>query len=287
MVRMGTILVAIAALAVLGAGAVWLVVNASYRQYQADADTAWREITANASAATAFYDPAMVADLPEIAQRYLNHAIAPGTPLSTIVELHMDGQFLLGDKTSAQTFEMSAHQILAAPSEYVWRVDMRAGPMLVSGSDGLHDARAWMRMWMFWAIPLVQVAATEGLDRSALARPALEAIWAPAALLPAYGARWVQLAPDKARVTLGEGEAQIDVFMTVDESGRLIDIVASRWSDANPQKIFQYQPFGGTVEAEATFGGFTIPSVVHVGNHYGTDDYLAFFNARIISADYL
>lgn len=283
---MVTILAAVAVLAVLGAAAVWLVANASYRQHQADAETAWREIAAKAPAATMLYDPARVADLPEIAQRYLNHAIAPGTPLSTTVELHMDGQFLLGDKTNARAFEMTAHQLLAAPSEYVWKVDMHAGPILVSGSDGLHNSSAWVRMWMFWAIPLAQIAATEGLDRSALARPALEAIWAPAALLPAHGANWIQLAPDKARVTLGEGEAQIEMFMTIDESGRLIDIVASRWSDANPQKVFQYQPFGGTVEAEATFGGFTIPSVVHVGNHFGTEDYFAFFNARILSADY-
>lgn len=88
----------------------------------------------------------------------------------------MVGQFLLGDKEKHQTFEMSARQILAAPSEFVWRVELRSGPVIVSGSDGLRGAHAWMRIWMFWAIPLVQVAATDGLDRSAQTRPALEAI---------------------------------------------------------------------------------------------------------------
>lgn len=284
--RVWLIIGAVIVLLVTGIGTAWLITNAAYRQHQSEVETIWNEIAAGASAATSFYEPAMVAGLPEIAQRYFNHAISPGTPLSTTVELEMDGQFLLGDKEKFQTFEMSARQILSAPSEFVWRVELRSGPLAVSGSDGLHDAHAWMRMWMFWAIPLVQVAATEGLDRSALARPALEAIWTPAAFLPAYGARWEQLASDKARVTLGKGETETAVVMTIAESGRVLDIVADRWSDANPQKIFQLQPFGGTMEEEATFGGYTIPSVVHVGNHYGTDDYFAFFNAQVTDARY-
>jgi hypothetical protein len=60
-----------------------------------------------------------------------------------------------------------------------------------------------------------------------------------------------------------------------------------RWSDANPEKKFRLQPFGGTIEAEAGFGGFTIPSDIKVGNHYGTDTYFPFFQARITSAEYL
>ena len=231
-------------LLVTGLGAAWLIANSAYRQHQAEVETAWNEIAANAASATSFYEPAMVADLPEIAQRYFNHAIAPGTPLSTIVELEMDGRFLLGDRDKFQTYEMSARQILSAPSEFIWRVELRSGPIVVTGSDGLRGTHAWMRMWMFWSIPLVQVAATEGLDRSALTRPALEAIWAPASLLPAYGARWEQLSSDKARVTLGKGTTQTVVSMTIAESGRVIDIVADRWSDANPQKVFQLQPLG-------------------------------------------
>ena len=40
------------------------------------------------------------------------------------------------------------------------------------------------------------------------------------------------------------------------------------------------------MEEEATFSGYTIPSVVHVGNHYGNDDYFPFFNARVLRAIY-
>ncbi len=278
---------AVVVLSVLGASVAWLMANATFRQQQAEAERAWGEIAARAPTERVLYDPSMVTDLPEIAKRYFTHAIAPGTALTTVVALEMDGQFLLGDSDSLQTFEMAARQILNAPSEFVWSVDMRSGPVVVSGSDGLYNSRAWMRMSMFWAIPLVEVSATEGLDRSALARPALEAVWAPAALLPMNGAVWTQIGPDKAKVTVGRGDRQVDIFLTIAESGRVVDVVANRWSDANPEKVFQDQPFGGTMEEEATFGGFTVPSVVHVGNHYGTDDYFAFFKARIVHADYL
>lgn len=274
------------ALGVMALGLAWFFAHAIYRQQQAEAQAAWRDIMAWRPPAALRYDPAMVAGLPEIARRYLNHAIAPGTPLSRTVELRMEGRFLLGDRSRSRAFAMRARQLLAPPAAYVWTVELRAGPLRIGGSDGLHRAHAWMRMWLFGAIPLVQVAASADLDRSALARPALEAIWAPAALLPAFGAQWEELAPDRARVTLGQGATRIDLLLTIDATGRLVDIVASRWSDANPHRLFQFQPFGGTVAAEASFDGFTIPSLVQVGNHYGTEDYFPFFQARILAADY-
>lgn len=278
---LGLLIVTVLVLAIAGAAANW-----SFREKMAEAEAAWADISARATPAAEVYSPGLVADLPAIAQRYFNHAIAPGTPLSTTVELSMRGPFLLGDADNPQSFEMQARQILAPPNEFVWIADMRAGPMIVSGADALHRSQASMRFWMFWSIPLVQVAATEGLDRSAAARPALEAIWVPASLLPGNGAVWEELGPQSARVTFNTGNHATEMTMTIDDDGRLLDIVAMRWSDANPDKTFRLQPFGGTMEEEATFGGFTIPSRVHVGNHFGTDSYFPFFNAEITGAQY-
>jgi len=64
------------------------------------------------------------------------------------------------------------------------------------------------------------------------------------------------------------------------------EVVGDRWSNANPEKRFRLQPFGGTAAADATFQGLTIPTSVAAGNHYGTDDYLPFFQARITRAQY-
>lgn len=265
-----------------GVGVVAAVAHAGYRQRMADAERAWAAIAAAAPPATTRFSPAMVAELPEVAQRYFTHAIAPGTPLANTVELTMEGRFLLGDKDKAQAFEMTARQILSPPHSFVWLPEMRSGPMRITGSDGLLSGEGWTRFWMFQTIPLVQQAGGADLNRAAAARPALEAVWAPASLLPQNGARWEQTGPNAARITVGD----VAMDLVVDAEGRPISMRTMRWSDVNSDKVFRLQPFGGTLEAEAEFGGFTIPSVVRVGNHYGTDDYFPFFQGTITAASY-
>src|SRR5690606_17272884 len=123
------------------------------------------------------------------------------------------------------------------------------------------------------------------LNRSAMTRAAMEAVWAPASLLPANGATWEQIGPNTARVTVPNGAQPIDI--TLGPSGEVIEMVSMRWSNENPDKSFRLQPFGGTIEAEAAFGGFTIPSRLKIGNHFGTDEYLPFFQVDIVDASYL
>jgi hypothetical protein len=97
--------------------------------------------------------------------------------------------------------------------------------------------------------------------------------------------RWEQTGPNRARLHFPTGIEPVDI--TLDRDGRVMEITTMRWSDANPDKIFRLQPFGGKVEAEAEFSGFTIPRKISIGNHYGTEEYLPFFQARITSANYL
>ena len=257
-----------------------------YRAAMAQLDTAWSDIESRARAAPSTYTPELVSDLPEIGKRYFNHAIAVGTPLFQHAELTMSGTFLLGDRGAQQTYVMHARQILAPPSEFIWIADMAKGPLRISGSDGLHQGRAWTRFWMFRSLPLVQQAATPDLDRAATARPAVEAVWTPAALLPGNGAQWIQTSPDTADVTFGTGASANTISLRVAENGALKEVWTQRWSDVNPDKIYQNQPFGATIKTESLFGGFTIPSQVTVGNHFGTSEFLPFFRAGLTSVRY-
>lgn len=272
----------------LGAGAIAVIavataLVASWIQAR-DAEAAFDQIEGAATPPTAVFDEALLADLPEVARRYFLHAIAPGTLLRTTVRLRMEGQFLLGDKTKSQTYAMTASQILAPPDRFVWIPRMTSGPIEITGSDGLTDD-AWTRFWLNRILPVVNLKGGADLTRSALSRPALEAIWAPASLLPQNGAVWEQIGQDTARVTFNTGIEPVD--LTLGPDGTVLKVVTMRWSDANAEKAFHLQPFGGTMEEEATFEGFTIPSRIAVGNHFGTGDYLAFFQARIIDADFL
>jgi hypothetical protein len=247
---------------------------------------AWKQIASGAHQSDSIYSPAMVAQLPEIAQRYFNHAIAPGTPIKNIVELDMAGTFLLGDKSSYQTYSMEARQILHPPSEFVWMPRMRAGAMRISGSDALVGGVAWTRFWLLGLIPVANVKSSPDLLRSAEFRSTMEGVWVPASLLPQNGVVWEQAGPDKARIRVQRVAPEIVLEMTLDSSGAVREIVGQRWSNANPEKVFRLQPFGGTIQADATFEGYTIPSKLSVGNHYGTNDYLPFFQAEISGARY-
>lgn len=230
------------------------------------------------------FDPDTLVGNPEIARRYFSHAIRPGTPLRTVVRLSMEGTFRLGDKEGFQ-LKMNAIQVLVPPSEFVWMPTMKSGPIRISGSDALVAGAAWTRFWINSFVPVVNVSSSFDLVRSALARSAMEAVWAPASLLPSNGVRWEQAGPDLARLHLSTGIEPVDICLDAD--GRVTEISTMRWSDANPDKIFRLQPFGGVVEAEAEFAGFTIPSRISVGNHFGTENFLPFFQARVTTAEYL
>lgn len=285
MVRMAKpVLVLLAVLLVLALAA-GLFAFWSHRRAMDEAGRAMAALAAQAAPPAGVFDPALVADLPEIAQRYFRHAIAPGTPLRTTVRLEMRGTFLLGDAASHQSYAMSARQVLAPPEAFVWMAQMRSGMLGISGSDALVDGRAWTRFWIAGLIPVVDLRDTPDLNRSALARAAMEAVWVPASLLPGNGVEWEQTGPDTARLTFATGIEPVELTLAPD--GGVRQLVIQRWSDANPERSFRLQPFGGTVEAEARFGGFTIPSLLRMGNHFGTPDYLAFFQAQVIAADYL
>lgn len=159
--------------------------------------------------------------------------------------------------------------------------------MTVSGSDGLADGKAWTRFWVNGTLPVAQEASSPDMVRSAGFRGAAEAaLWLPSTLLPRNGAVWEEAGSDQARVTTSGGGHPVTLLLTLGPDGAVREIVGQRWSNANNDKVFRLQPFGGTVAAERLFAGFTVPSEVAMGNHYGTDDYLPFFQARVTGISY-
>ena len=259
----------------------------SCRKAMRKAQDAYRRLSASVAPPAERFDASQVADLPEIARRYFMHAIAPGTPLYSAVELEMSGTFLLGDKDKCQTYTMAAKQVLRAPGEFVWLPKLRSGPMSITGSDALVGEEAWTRFWLMNVVPVARERTSPDLVRSAQFRAAVElGLWLPTTLLPSSGARWQQIGADEALVTLSPFRPAIDLRLKFAASGAPTEIVGQRWSNANPDKRFQLQPFGGTLLAERSFQGFTIPTSVAVGNHYGMAEYLPFFQATINNARY-
>lgn len=257
---------------------------AARRAADARADrAAWRRLAAAASRDDVPFDPAMVADLPDPARRYFLYTIAPGTPIRRIARIEMGGEMGLGDKSAPGYRPMRADQILAMPEGFVWRV--RTGA--IAGSDGLTPDTSWTRFWLGGLVPVVRVGGDPDHFRSAFGRVVAEgSFWTPATFLPGPGIAWEAVDDRTARVTVTRSGLSQPVEITVAPDGQPLRVVIPRWSNANPDKAWRLQPFGGDLAEFRDFGGYRLPTRVDGGNMIGTDAYFPFFRARVTRIDF-
>ncbi len=216
----------------------------------------------------------MVADLPDPARRFFLFSIADGTPLNRVVELEMAGKFSLGTKEAPNYMAMTAQQVLAAPEGFIWSMSAKSAVMRVSGSD----SAKWTRFWVGGVVPVARLGGDADHKRSAFGRYAAEALfWSPATFLPGPGVTWEAVSKDTARATLRHGSLAQTVEIVVADDGQPLHVSFARWSNANPDKVFRLQPFGGYLSSFKDVAGFRLPTHVEAGNHFGTDDYFPFF----------
>lgn len=117
--------------------------------------------------------PALTEPLPPAARRWINHAVAEGTPMAAAARLEMSGQIRLG---SWRPF--TAVQLLAPTSGFVWAATTRIGPVSVSGYDRFTDGCGEMR-WRIGGIIPVMSADGPDVSDSAAGRLAGESIFVP------------------------------------------------------------------------------------------------------------
>jgi hypothetical protein len=247
------------------------------------ADAAWLDLAGRAPPSPKYFDPSIIEGLPDAARRYFLFSIAPGTPLRTVTEIRMTGQIGMGTRDAPNYQPMQAHQILAPPHGFVWKVDAGAGLMRFTGSDGHRGDRSWTRFWLLKLLPVVRVGGNPDHERSSFGRVAAEAVfWSPASLLPQEGVEWhAGSSPDRARAVVSNGRMTQELEITVEADGRPDSVVIPRWSNANPEQVWQVQPFGGTLSEFRTFGGYTLATRIDGGNHIGTPEYFPFFRAEV------
>ena len=226
----------------------------------------------------ACFDPRMTADLPEPARRYFLYTITPDTPLYQVAKISMSGRFGMGNRTRPGYIPMKATQILAMPAGFIWKMRARRGLMMLSGSD----SDSWTRFWLMGLLPVVRMGGDPDHTRSAFGRYVAEAVfWTPAAVLPGPGVSWEQVDTDCARLTVRHQDLVQSVDVTVAPDGQPTQVRFVRWSNANPDKQYRLQPFGGYLSEFQSFAGYRLPMHVEAGNHFNTDHYFPFFMADV------
>lgn len=225
----------------------------------------------------------MVIDLDEPVQRYFLHAIAQGTPLAAYVELEMNGSFRL--KSDAEWIPMQASQIISTSPGFVWQAVIGKGLNKFSGADYYANGKGRMRFYLWGLIPLVN-AQDSDIDRSAVGRLGGEyGIWLPSALLPQNGVTWQAISDNKIQAKFEIDREPIVLTLTIDADGKLLKLSLPRWGEQT-KSDWQYIPFGGEIQTEKTFGGYTVPTKISAGYWFGTEKYQEFFQSCIKQAKF-
>lgn len=252
-----------------------------------EADRAWRSL-ARRSAEPRQFAPLMVEQLPDPARRFFLFTIEEGAVLRTVSEIRMRGALGLGTKEAPNYAPMHAEQILAPPHGLVWKLRAGRGMARITGSDGCEDDASWVKFWLAGTVPIVRAGGTADHARAAFGRVVAESVfWCPAALLPHNGVAWEAVSASTARATVTRGGLTQTVDVTIAESGQPSTVVIPRWTDANADKVYRLQPFGGYLSAFEHFDGYVLPTHVEGGNFIGTADYFPFYKADVDALRFL
>lgn len=223
-------------------------------------------------------------ELPAVARRYLEHAIPPSTELARTVELDLRGSIL----QKGRWFSFTAHERLDAGVGFHWGARLRWGPLVLTGVDQLRSGQASLDFRLFGRLPFLHASGPD-IVRSARGRLAIESLWLPAAAHPGLGAKWAvpdPTRPNRAEVRLAVDGQEAVVVVVVDSDGRLESACVPRWGDPTESGSYGLHPFGGVLETENTFDGYTIPGRLRAGWGFGTPAYRESFRFEITHASF-
>ena len=232
------------------------------------------------------FNSAKLAHLPEVAKRYLEHAIAPGTKLASAVRLKMHGEIKL-----KKWVPFTAEQVICWEHGLIWSATAWMNGFLpIVGSDRVIDGIGAMQ-WKLLGLFPVMTANGADITRSSIGRLESESLCLPSVFYrDDVSFTSTELSPldsnlHSSFVVQGE-KAELD--FTIDSTGRLKTFKLPRWG--NPDNTeFRYVNFGGILEEEVTFSGYTIPTRLRIGWYFGTERFESegeFFRATIDDAIY-
>lgn len=220
----------------------------------------------------------MTRGLDEPVRRYLEHALVGGVPAGAGSRLTMTGRIKAGAWLPFRAVEECDGR------SFVWRARIGRGRLVplhvvdrFGDGTGSTEGRLFGRARLFGA-------AGEDTARSAAGRAALEAIWAPAALLPERGVRWRAESGEEIVAGFDVPPERPELRLRIDAHGALRSASALRWGDAG-QESFGYIPCGCHVLGERRFGAVVVPSEIEVGWWFGTPRWAPFFRASIRSLE--
>ncbi|GAA1388024.1 DUF6544 family protein [Catellatospora chokoriensis] len=233
----------------------------------------WSALTAPTDPATEFTAD-MTADLPAPTRRWLNRAIAPGTPLRRAAIVRQHGQIRIGG-----WHDYEADWALSPLNGFIWSATTHLGPIAISGYDRYTRGSGEMRWRLFGLLPLMTASGAD-VTRSAAGRLAAEFCFVPATAL-ASQVRWSEVDHSKATATIDLAGISHPVTITVATDGTLTRVDVPRWGQPTAADYAEHLFTALLDGPEATYDGFTIRSAARAGwwqcpDHCATEEFIRF-----------
>lgn len=227
------------------------------------------------------FDPELLKGLPATAQRYLLHAIAPGTVLASAVRLQMHGEIKLKNWVP-----FTAEQVISWDEGMIWNATVLMRGIPVKGYDRLLDHEGAMQWKILGLIPMMRVTGAD-ITRSVAGRILAESVWLPSVFCRS-SVEWKEQETSQVSVSVTMEGERPELTFAVSDTGQLQSVTLQRWG--NPENAaYHYVPFGGSADQEKTFDGYTIPTRLRVGWYFGTpqsDTDGEFFRCTIDHAEF-
>ncbi len=204
------------------------------------------------------FSPDKLSHLPELAKRYLEHAIAPGTRLASAVRLKMHGEMKFGKHWHS----FKAEEVICIDRGMIWQATTEMNGLPILGEDRIVDGvgnASWNTVQR----------SGEDITRSCVGRVQAESIWLPSVFCNP-DIIWTELNAAQVQATFTALGEPAKVMLTVSSQGVLEQIDVDRWGSLKGE-AFHYSDFGGMVEDNGTFDGYTIPTRLRVGWFFGSE----------------
>jgi hypothetical protein len=231
---------------------------------------------------TQVFQPASLTYLPATARLYLEHAIKPGTKMATAVRLWMHGEIKLGH----QWHHFTGEEVICWQRGMIWRATTWMQGLPIWGADRVIDGLSDVQWKMLGLFPVMKAAGPD-VTRSGIGRMQGESVWLPSVLCnPAV--TWIANDAEHLQANFTALGERAEILLTIDRVGSLQQVKFQRWGNPSGGQ-HHYIDFGGIVEAERTFDGYTIPTKLRLGWCFGSDRFESegeFFRCTIDRAVY-
>ena len=250
------LLLGIAAMAALAAAVLW----AARRRWDAATAALRGRLLADAAPQAGVFAAAMLDGLPAPVARYLRAVLRDGQPMPRHVRIDWAGEFNMGRPGNDRWVPFTARQdVVPGAPGFVWDARMRTAGIVVNVRDGLVDGEGSMLGRLLGLATVVDRRGGEAMAVAALQRLLGEAVWLPAALLPAAGVQWQAIDGRRAQATLVAGAARATLEFRFGDDGRVESVYASTRTYDDGRNPPSQHPWQARVLRYGQVDGATVP----------------------------